>query len=168
MRHLAVCLALAVVSQISNAGCLPILGTVQLSEDADCKVQSFYPGLSFIGAPNCYKDVLKIGGLLPAYGYSGVTTELMTSVVNGAAYSPAVVQGGRVVMTARSTFSLGGTQIHAAEIITQSNPGNVVTEQSIITGTDGNGLFKNATGYFMIKGDSTQGTAQVTGQICTP
>lgn len=169
MRHIALCLALAAASPLASAGCLPILGTVQLTPLSDCSVMQNYSGMQgqpFVG--ECYKDVLKLGGLLPASGYSGVTSETISSLLpqGGTAASPASVQGGRTLLTARSTFSLGGTRFYAAEVIIQS--GAQVTEQSVITSTDGNGLFKNATGGFTILGNSIVQTAQVQGQICTP
>jgi hypothetical protein len=43
-----------------------------------------------------------------------------------------------------------------------------VTEQSVITGTNGQGLLRNATGGFAVLGDSREQPAQVRGQICTP
>jgi hypothetical protein len=187
MRHIALCLVLAAASPLASAGCLPILGTVKLTPEqpGTCTVGTF-PGMQgqpFLGnnydpqhpensTPGCFTAVLKLGGLLPAYGYSGVTSEKMTNVLppffpqsGSEAFSPASVQGDRTVLTARSTFSLAGTRLYAAEVIIDS--GDMVTEQSVITGTDGKGLFKNATGGFVILGNSIGETAQVRGEICT-
>jgi hypothetical protein len=169
MRYIALCLTLAAVSPLASADCLPILGTVQLTQDPGCTVMTF-PGMRgqpFVG--ECYKDVLKLGGMLPVYGYSGVTSEAMTSMYGGStAATPASVQGSRTLLTARSTLTMGGTRIYAAEVIISSNNGDMVTEQSVITGTDGKGLFKNATGGFTILGNSVNDTAQLHGKICTP
>ncbi len=167
MRRLALCLVLAAASPFASAGCLPVVGSIKLTPDEACTVASF-PGMQgqpFIG--ECYSAVLKLGGLLPAHGYAGVTSEALTSLLpnGGVAVSPASVQGGRNLVTARSTFALAGTRIYAAEVIIAS--GDMVSEQSIITGTDGKGLFKNATGGFTIFGNSIGETAQVRGQICT-
>lgn len=169
MRHIALSLALAIVAPLADAGCLPVLGTVRLTPDAACGVATV-PGMEgqpFIG--ECFKTVLSLGGLLPAYGYSGVTTEPLTGLLppNAVAASPATLQGGRNVLTARTTFSLGGTRFYAAEVVIDSGNG-IVTEQSVITGTDGKGLFRNATGNFAILGNSINETAQIRGQICTP
>jgi len=169
MRYFALCFALAATSTLASAGCVPILGTVKLTQDPGCAVATF-PGMQgqpFVG--ECYKDVLKLGGLVPAYGYSGVTSEMISSLLSGGgeARSPAIAQGGRTLLTARSTFSLGGTRLYAAEVILDSGSG-LVTEQSVITGTDGKGLFKNATGGFTILGNSIGETAHMQGQICIP
>jgi hypothetical protein len=161
--------ALATVTPFAAAGCLPIVGTVKLSPDATCTVASF-PGLQgqpFIG--ECFTVALKLGNLVPANGHAGVTSEMITSSLDngGLAASPATVQDKRAVLTARSTFTLAGTRFYAAEVIIDSGNGNV-TEQSIITGTDGKGLFKNAQGTLNILGNSIGETAQVRGKICTP
>jgi hypothetical protein len=161
-------LTLAGLTQGATAGCLPVIGTVQLTEEATCQVANLYPaGTPFVGAPSCYQVTLKLGGLLPAYGHAGVASEAVQSQLpeGGVAASPAAVQG-RGLLTARSTFSLGGTRFYAAEVIVDSN--GFITEQSVITGTDGRGLFKNASGGFTVLGNSIGETAQVRGQICTP
>jgi hypothetical protein len=169
MRCSFVSLGLLVASNAAWAGCFPISGTVQLTPEppGTCTVATQYtanPG--FIG--DCYTFTLKLGGLLPSYGHAGVTSELMSSLVpsGGAAASPAQVQGDRNVLTARSTFTLAGTRFYAAEIIVDSN--GFVTEQSVITGTDGKGLLRNASGGFTILGNSIGQPAQVRGEICTP
>lgn len=99
---------------------------------------------------------LKLGGILPASGYAGLTLE--------GPQDP--VQGNRSILTARSTFKFVRTRFFASEIIIES--GDVVTEQSVITGTDGRGLFKNADGYFHILGNSIGQPAKVRGEICNP
>lgn len=156
-------------SQLAQAGCLPVFGTVQLSQEAPgvCTVATI-PGMEgqpFIG--ECYALTLKLAGFAKSYGHSGITSEPMASLIpgGGVAMSPATGQDGRNVLTARSTFSLGGTRFHAAEIIVDSN--GKVTEQSIITGTDGQGLFKNASGVLTILGNSVGQPALVHGEICT-
>jgi hypothetical protein len=166
-KNFALSLLLVTSAPYAVAECLPILGTVKLTPEAACTVATF-PGMQgqpFIG--ECFSLTLKIGGLLTATGYAGVTSEMMTSVLpnGGMAASPAIVQNNRTVLTARSTFSLGGTRFYAEEIIIDSGNGQV-TEQSIITGTDGKGLFKNATGSMTILGNSIGETAQVRGSLC--
>lgn len=186
MRHIALCLALAAASPLASAGCLPIVGTVKLTPEplGTCTVATSFafPGIGTSPTEGqflvqskdqslCYKSVLKLGGLIPAYGYSGVTSEPMETAA-GPGRSPAIVQVAlkdqveRSVLTARSTFVVGGTRFYAAEVIIESD--GLVTEQSVITGTDGKGLFKKATGGFTILGNSLGETAQVRGQICTP
>lgn len=157
MKRMLATVFIAALAPAGQAACLPIVGTAQLSEDGACRVRGYFSlEVPFVGAPECYKTTIKLGGILPSSGYSGVTAEP----------GPVAVQGDRAVLTARSTFSIGGTRIYAAEVIVQS--GAVVTEQSVITGTDGRGLFKNASGYFHILGNSIGQPAQVYGQLCLP
>jgi hypothetical protein len=177
MHRIALCLALAAASSLASAGCLPIIGTVQLTpEPAGTCTVATDPGMQgqpFLGnvdpaQPGCFKSVVKLVGLPIAQGYSGVTSEAITGGLppHGVTYSPAGVQGNRALLTARSTLSMGGTRLYAAEVIIESGNG-LVTEQSNITGTDGKGLFKNATGGFTIMGNSIGENAQLRGQICT-
>lgn len=181
MRHLALCLALAAAAPLASAGCLPVIGTVILTPElpGTCTVQAMqvggqWPGLNFLGNydpsnPVCFTSKLKLVGLPAINGHSGVTSELMGSLLpgGGAAASPAGVQDNRAILTARSTFALGGTRFYAAEVIIDTGHGQMVTEQSVITSTDGKGLFKNATGGFTILGNSIGETARVQGQLCT-
>ncbi len=172
MRHIGFCIALAVASPVASsiaaADCMPIMGNIKLTPDAACSVASF-PGLQgqpFVG--ECYKFTLKLAGVLPVYGYSGVTSEALTGMyAGGTTASPASVQENRTLLTARSTLAMAGTRLYAAEVIISST-GDLVTEQSVITGTDGKGQFKNASGGFAILGNSVGQTAQVVGKICTP
>lgn len=156
MHRLALGIALAVSLQAAQGGCLPILGTVQTDPDETCKVLDYYDDPIFLGAPNCFRVTMKLAGILPSTGYAGLTLEP----------GPLVVQDFRQVLTARSTFSLAGTRVYTAEVLVQS--GDFVTEQSIITGTDGRGLFRNVTGGFTVSGNSLGQPAQVRGQLCTP
>lgn len=162
--------ALLAVANVAYAGCLPIAGTVELTPDASCAVRTFYAapptGPFFVG--ECFAVTLKLGGLLPAHGYAGVTAEPMTNSSNETVVGPVALptQGGRQVLTARSTFTLAGTRFFAAEVIIDS--GSFVTEQSVITGTNGEGWLKGATGGFVVLGDSINQSAPVRGQICTP
>ncbi|HRH80473.1 MAG TPA: hypothetical protein PLW81_05455 [Thiobacillaceae bacterium] len=156
MYRLALGFALAATVQAANAACIPILGTVQTDPDETCKIQDYYDDPIFLGAPNCFRVTMKLAGILPATGYAGLTMEP----------GPQVVQDFRQVLTARSTFSLAGTRVYTAEVLVQS--GGFVTEQSIITGTDGRGLFRNVTGGFTVLGNSIGQPAQVRGQLCTP
>lgn len=162
-------LVAAGVSQFANAACLPIFGTVQLSPEQPgvCTIATL-PGMEgqpFIG--ECFALTLKLAGFAKGHGHSGVTSEPVASLFpgGGVGMTPATAQGGRNVLTARSTFSLGGTRFYAAEVIIDSN--GKVTEQSIITGTDGKGMFKNASGVLTILGNSVGQPAQVRGEICT-
>lgn len=183
MRHLALCLALAAATPLASAGCLPVFGTVILTPEqaGTCTVQAMqaqgqWPGLTFLGNydpsnPACFTSKLKLVGLPAITGYSGVTSEAMVSLlpggIGGAAASPVGVQDNRAILTARTTFTLGGTRIYAAEVIIDTGHGQTVTEQSVITHTDDKGLFKNAKGGFTIMGNSIGETARVQGQLCT-
>lgn len=170
LRRTLVSLGLSIAANIAYAGCLPIAGTVQLTPEppGTCTVAAYYqPDPGFVRGDFCYTVTLKLGGLSSAYGHAGVTSELMTSAVTGdEAASPVTAQNGRDILTARSTFTLAGTRFYAAEVIIES--GGFVTEQSIITGTDGRGLLRNADGGFAILGNSIGQPAPVRGQICTP
>jgi hypothetical protein len=168
MRTLATGIALSLVASTASAACLPILGTVQLTPDPACTVQSITGMQGFAFLPGqCFSATLKLGGLIPASGHAGVTMEGMHSLIAGGgdAASPVVTQQSRQVMTARSTFVLGGTRLYAAELIIDS--GAIVTEQSIITGTDGRGIFRNASGGFTVIGNSIGQPATVRGELCT-
>ena len=118
MRQIALCLALAAASSLAGAACLPIVGTVQLTPIPDCSVLQIYSGMqgqTYLG--ECFTDVIKLVGFQTATGYSGVTSEMISSELpyGGAAASPASVpvnQLKRELLTARSTFSL--RQINAS------------------------------------------------------
>lgn len=177
MRRFALGLVLTTLTSVATAECLPIFGTVQLAPDKKCTVASLYDShdptvvfLGEVGAPPeqaCFSVELKLGGILPARGFAGLTAES----------SPVPIYQGsfeRSLLTARSTFKLGRTQFYAAEIIIESrnvdDPDTqpIVSEQSIITGTNGRGLYRNASGYFNILGNSIGERARVSGEICTP
>ena len=95
-------------------------------------------------------------------------SEPMSSLVpgGGTVLTPAGGQATRSILTARSTFVPAGTRYYAAEVIIDN--GGFVTEQSVITGTDRNGLLRNASGSFAILGNNIGEIAQMRGQICTP
>ena len=186
MKHVALALTLTGLSSVAIADCLPIFGTVTLTPDAECSVADVYgkydSSVVFVGTAEgqdpgeyCFSVDLRLGGILPARGLAGVTLE--------AGLPPQrIIQGGfeRYVLTARSTFKLGRTRFYASEIITQTEDmaikddaerlaEAIVTEQSVILDTNDRGLFRNATGYFNILGNTLFGEpGRVTGEICTP
>ena len=190
MRHIAT-LALTLFPALAFAGtCMPVVGTVRLTPETNaCTIANSMPGVPF-DTTQCFKMTMKLGGFLPAYGYAGVTHEPLTGLLLDP--QPAGIQPGTIaspayvglespprqsLLTARSTFSLGGTQFYAAEVIvsqlkwidTSTALPLRVTEQSVITGTNGQGLFaKYTTGGVTIIGNSIGQDAQVRGEICQP
>jgi hypothetical protein len=52
------------------------------------------------------------------------------------------------------------------DVAGQVTGAKAVTEQIIITGTDGQGAFANATGHLSVVGDSRGQSARVLGEIC--
>lgn len=170
MQRTVLGLALFTSATLAHAACVPIQGTVQTMPEAAgrCTVASYYPpGTPFVGRDQCYTLVLKARGLPNAHGYAGVTVEPIASLLpnGGQALSPAAVQG-RQLLTARSTFALGGTRFYLSEIIVESD--GIVTEQSVITGTDGRGTYAQASGGFHVLGNSIGAAAPVRGQLCSP
>lgn len=149
-------MALALQASAVQAFCLPIQGSVHMVPDPTCQVASHFPDVPFALGENCYQVTLKLGGFLPAYGHAGVTLEP----------GPVSMQDGRTVLSARSTFTMAGTRVYAAEIAVMS--GDVVTEQSLITGTDGRGLLRGVTGNFNVLGNSIGKTVPVRGSLCLP
>ncbi len=196
--RLTATLALALFPALASAApnCLPIAGTVRLTPETDActTIAGMMPGVPF-DTTQCFKVSLKLAGFIPALGYAGVTHEPLTGALlppsldpqtNQPVYasiaSPAYVgleyPPRQAVQTARSTFRLGGTQFYAAEVIVSQlkwvdgdpvpQPLRV-TEQSVITGNNGQGLFRGyTTGGINILGNSINQDAQVRGEVCRP
>ena len=149
-------------------------------------ISSKYPNLVFLGTvdssqPWCFTTTLKLLGFGTSTGYSGVTSEPLIGNGSGTttpAYVPADdgVTPRQQVLTARSWLPINltnGTVISTAEVIIiqpDSNsalPPKRVTEQSVITSATG-GLLNNATGGFVITGNSIGQEAPIKGELCLP
>lgn len=197
MRCVLKILALMAIPGMAVAGnyCLPVVGTVKLIPETSpiCTIgNGSYPvSVSFLGNyvpnnPGCFTTYLKLFGFNTSTGYSGVTSELLIGSVQ--AQTPVYVPADgnpsmqrQQILTARSRISVNGTntgngntEIYTAEVIV-IQPGNIstsppkrVTEQSVITGTNGKGLFNGVTGGFVITGNSIGQEAPIQGEFCFP
>ena len=181
-------LVLVALPGLATAGaCLPVVGTVKLVPESTCMISGKYPTLFFLGTvdssqPWCFTTTLKLLGFGTSTGYSGVTSEPLRDVNGGVISTPAhvPVDDGvaprQQVLTARSWLPINltnGTVISTAEVIIiqpDSNPTlppKRVTEQSVITSATG-GLLHNATGGFVITGNSIGQEAPIKGELCLP
>jgi len=184
MRALKFCLApialsLGILPATAGAGCLPVVGSVTLTPDNACTIAAHVPGPQYIG--QCFSVKLSVLGFPTGYGYAGVTSEPVFGADHAATVTPAYVpvdgqpaQPRQIIQTARSAIALGTgsrrTILYSSDvtIIKPDVPveRTVVTEQIIITGTDGQGYWADVTGNLVVTGYSIGQPAPVVGQIC--
>ena len=181
-KHLASAL-IACSPLLANAGCLNVVGSVELTPDRDCTVSSMVPGVVF--TEECFSVSMSLFGLPLGTGFAGITSETLIDGNGVPGVTPGIIpQDGQptvarqIVHTARSAISIGSgafrTTLFSSDVLVmkpkisatgQIEP-DVVTEQIIITGTDGQGLFANATGHLVVLGNSIGQRARVRGEIC--
>lgn len=181
-RLAATLLGLAPV--LAHAACLPVSGTVQLTPDPACQVQAQVPGVYFTG--QCFSVTLSMLGIPTGRGYAGVSSEAVAGADGQVTVTPVVIPEDsdtsvprQIVQTARSAIGVGWgpfrTVLYSSDV-TVIRPsfspageviGDVVTEQILITGTDGRGLFANTTGHLVVLGNSIGQSARVVGELCS-
>lgn len=183
-KHLVLAL-LAGAPLLAGARCLPVAGTVQLAPDPSCAIISQMPGPSFTG--ECYSVRLSLLGLPEATGAAGVTREFVADPLGvPKGQTPLVIPEDvppnpprQLIQTARSAIAIGSgrfrTTLFSSDVIVVGKPvfaptgqlvSGIVTEQIVITGTDGQGLFAGATGHLAVLGNSIGESARVGGEIC--
>jgi hypothetical protein len=133
-------------------------------------------GPQFTG--ECFSVQLSLFGLPVGNGYAGLRREPILSAAGNAA-TPAFIPNDnsqsprQVIQTARSAVSLGllparRTTLYTSDVIVIQPTTGAVTEQIVITGTDGRGAYANATGHLTVIGSSIGQSAPVMGSICLP
>ncbi len=181
MKLLAAAALIGLAPLAVHADCLPVSGTVKLTVDGSCQVKNSYSSSNVAFTDECYAVTLSILGIPTGYGYAGVTK---TTVLGegGVTETPAVLADDAspaVVETARSAIGVGWglfrTVLYSSDVVVARptlGPGGelvngVVTEQIVITGTNGRGLFANTTGHLVVLGNSIGRNAQVVGELCS-
>lgn len=186
MRALKFCLApvvlsLGVLPATAGAGCLPVVGSVTLTPDPACTIAAHVPGPQYVG--QCFSVKLSILGLPIGNGYAGVTSEPIIGADQAVTATPAFVPldgqpaPRQIIQTARSAIALGTgsqrTMLYSADVtiikpdLSSGQPvPEVVTEQIVITGTDGQGYWAGVTGNLVVAGNSIGQPAPVMGKIC--
>lgn len=177
----------AVLPGFANAGCMLAAGTVKLMPDASCKVEAALASSGVVFTHECFSVSLSLVGFPTATGHTGLTAEAVVGANNGMAMAPAVIPGAsptdlprQIIQTARTVLSMGvgarKTTLYSNDVIVikpvLTHTGQVlpaaVTEQIIISGTDGQGAYANYTGFLSVVGNSIGAAAPVAGKLCTP
>jgi len=180
-RMLATALVGLAPTVVAHAACQNVTGSVLLVPDGACQVQTQITGAAF-DTSQCFSVSLSLFGLPAGRGYAGVTSEVAVdedanvsltplTLLEGDPASPAV---RNQVLTARSAIAVGSglfkTTLYSTDVIVirPQGPGGVpvVTEQIVLSGTDGKGLFRNTTGNLTVLGNSIGQSAPVVGQLC--
>jgi hypothetical protein len=169
-------LSLIVVSNMSIAGskrptCHNVTGQFTLTVDTNCPVLSaperpyWYSDASFayeVGVPqSCLKGQItgSLGGLnITANTYSAMTLNNFPGIENHLAFSAVSL----VEVTTKEGWSLG--KLVTKDTGIQDNTTLIANE--LLTITNGDGYFKNASGTVLIDGPSLIAPAEVTGSIC--
>ena len=175
--RVGILLLLTVSCGYASAACISVTGSVRLTPDQACTIESQVTGPSF--THECFSVQLSLFGFPVGNGYAGVTTEHIVSTSGGAAMTPAFIANDdspsprQLLQTARSVVSLGllpsrRTTLYTSDVIVIQPDTGAVTEQIVITGTDGRGAYANATGHLTVIGNSIGQPAPVMGNICLP
>ena len=180
-------LCLCALPSTAGAACFPVVGSVTLTSDPACTVAGHIPAPGTPGAwvytGQCFSVRLSVLGFPLGNGYAGVTAEPILGADNTATMTPAVIPVDgqplprQIVQTARSAITLGSgsrrTTLYSSDVTViqpdfssgQLEPA-AVTEQIIITGTDGQGSWANVTGHLTVAGNSIGQPAPLMGKIC--
>lgn len=193
MRFMLAAALVGLAPAVANATCQVVTGSVFLLPDVDsngspaCTVSTMIDDAPF-AAGQCFSVNLSLFGLPAGRGFAGVTHEVAVGVDENATVSPlTLLEPGETgdtlpgsaptvrhqVLTARSAIGIGfgpfRTVVYSTDVIVvhpQDAALPIVTEQIVISGTDGKGLFKNATGHLTVLGNSIGQSAPVVGQLC--
>ncbi len=182
--YLAIAL-LGLAPCLAQADCSPVSGSVQLAADPQCQVADHFPTTYFPG--QCFTVSLSIFGLPPGRGFAGVSIEPTLGGDGHVTTTPLAIPEDaapsvprQLVQTARSAIAVGWgpfrTTLYSSDV-TVVRPSfdaaggigadSIVTEQIVITGTDGKGLFANTTGHLVVLGNSIGQSARVVGELCS-
>ncbi|MCB1895019.1 MAG: hypothetical protein H6945_15535 [Zoogloeaceae bacterium] len=191
MKFMLAAALVGLAPALANATCQTVTGSVFLVPEVDsagnpaCTVSTMIDDASF-AAGQCFSVNLSLFGLPAGRGFAGVTHELAVGVDDNATISPlTLLESGdplpgdtvpmvrNQVLTARSAIGIGfgpfRTVVYSSDVIVvrpQGAAAPIVTEQIVISGTDGKGLFRNASGHFAVLGNSIGQSAPVVGQLC--
>ncbi|MCB1957206.1 MAG: hypothetical protein KDG55_16120 [Rhodocyclaceae bacterium] len=179
-RMLATVLVGLAPTVVAHAACQNVTGSVLLVPDGACQVQTQITDAAF-DTSQCFSVTLSIFGLPIGRGYAGVTNEVAVDEDLNLSVTPLnLIEGGATptvrnqIQTARSAIVVGSglfkTTLYSTDVVVirPQGPGGapVVTEQVVLSGTDGKGLFRNTTGSLVVLGNSIGQSAPVAGQLC--
>lgn len=177
-------LLLGALPALASAACVPVVGSVKLLPDASCAINAL--GSQVPAYQNqCFSVALSLLGFPAASGYAGVTAEPLAGLAGTTATPAAVINAAtqlprQSIQTARSAVSIGSgayrTTLFTNDVIVAqvtynadgSTAVGAVTEQILITGTDGKGAYSKVTGNLTVLGNSIGTSANVTGKLCLP
>ncbi|WP_374502451.1 hypothetical protein [Zoogloea sp.] len=175
---------LALVSGVAGAACVPVLGSVRLLPDASCQINAL--GSQVPAYQNqCFSVALNLVGFPAATGFAGVTAEPLVGLSGPTATPAAVIDAAtslprQSIQTARSVVYIGTgkhrTALYSNDVIVAqvklaadgSMSTGAVTEQILISGSDGKGAYAKVTGHLNVLGNSIGTSASVTGKLCLP
>jgi hypothetical protein len=183
MKKIALVLLSALAPGLATAAtCHSVAGFVRLTPDAACTIQSAFPSPSpYFDPQQCYRVSLRLTGYPPGTGYAGVSVEPVSGLLSQTpigstpVFVPRSETRAQEVLTARSVIAIGSgaarTQIYTSDIIVVAATlpafaPVAVTEQILVTGTDGAGNWAGASGYLAVLGSSIGRDAPVRGQLC--
>lgn len=177
-------IALTLLPGLASAACVPVLGTVRLLPDAACHINTL--GSQVPAYQNqCFSLALNLVGFPAATGYAGLTAEPLVGFTGPTATPAAVIDAAtslprQSIQTARSVVYIGSgkqrTALYSNDVIVaQVKPAangamstGAVTEQILISGSDGKGAYANVTGNLVVLGSSIGTPASVAGKLCLP
>lgn len=178
-------LAFTLASGVAGAACVPVIGSVKLQPLASCNGLAPVGDVPFLG--QCFSVQLSLLGFPVATGYAGPTSEPIIGATGVPTVMPAVIPVSaslpvprQSIQTARSAVSLGNganrTTLYSNDVIVaqlkigeDGQPVPVaVTEQIMITGSDGKGAYSKVTGNLTVAGNSIGMSAPLTGRLCLP
>lgn len=184
--NILVPLALVLASAAASAACVPVTGVVKLLPLPSCATLAPVNGVPFLG--QCFSVRLNVSGLPMATGYAGPTSEPLVGASGAPTATPAMILDSaslplpvprQSIQTARSAVTLGQgahrTTLYSNDVIIAqlalgpNGPVPVaVTEQIVITGSDGKGAYAGVTGSLTVAGNSIGTPAPVSGRLCQP
>ena len=175
---------LALISGVAGAACVPVLGSVRLLPDASCQINAL--GSQVPAYQNqCFSVALNLVGFPAATGFAGVTAEPLVGLSGPTATPAAVIDAAtslprQSIQTARSVVYIGTgkhrTALYSNDVIVAqvklaadgSMSTGAVSEQILISGSDGKGAYAKVTGHLNVLGNSIGTSASVTGKLCLP
>ena len=178
-------LALTLASGVAGAACVPVIGSVKLQPLASCNGLAPVGDVPFLG--QCFSVQLSLLGFPVATGYAGPTSEPIIGATGVPTVMPAVIPVSaslpvprQSIQTARSVVYIGTgkhrTALYSNDVIVAqvklaadgSMSTGAVTEQILISGSDGKGAYAKVTGHLNVLGNSIGTSASVTGKLCLP
>ncbi len=142
----------------ANPVCKKVFGDVIIEPEpfGTCTVDdgsgAFLGNPTPFGQPGCFTITLQ--GSLQGSGFSGLTRETVLSPeTGGVIVTPGLILAdGTFLGTSRAQLTVFGTIAYTRDVIVTNINGNV-TQQIVITGTNGQGPLADATGVFSVLDD---------------